>query len=98
MRSRRQPAGRFALSPPFIDMIGLLGVALTAVCSIPQAVKVLREHETRAISLVSTLGLTAGGLFWLVYGILRLDWALIASSSISLPMALLVLGLKLRYG
>ena len=82
----------------FIDMVGLIGVALSAICSIPQAAKVLRDRETRAISLVSTLGLTAGGMFWLVYGLLRLDWALIASSGITLPTALLVLSLKLRYG
>jgi MtN3 and saliva related transmembrane protein len=98
MPAHHQFAGHLTLASQFIDMVGLVGVALTAVCSIPQAVKVLREHETRAISLVSTLGLTASGLFWLVYGILRVDWALIASSGISLPTVLLVLGLKLRYG
>ncbi len=81
-----------------IDMIGLLGAALSALCSIPQAIKILRDHETRAISLASALGVAAGGLLWLTYGILRFDWALIASSCVSLPAALLILKMKLRYG
>ena len=82
----------------FIDMVGLLGTAISALCSIPQAVKILRDRQTRAISLASAIGVTLGGAFWLAYGILRLDWALIASSSISLPVALVILKLKLRYG
>ena len=81
-----------------IDMIGLFGAAFSALCAIPQAVKILRDKETRAISLASALGVTMGATVWLTYGILRFDWALIASSCVSLPVALLILKLKLRYG
>lgn len=67
-------------------------------CWVPQALKIIRDKETRAISLASTLVLAAGGAVWLTYGIARADWPLIASSSVSLSSVLLILRLKLRYG
>jgi MtN3 and saliva related transmembrane protein len=33
-----------------IDLIGIIGAALTTLCWLPQLVKVLREKETRALS------------------------------------------------
>jgi MtN3 and saliva related transmembrane protein len=81
-----------------IDAIGFVGAAVTTLCSIPQVMKILRDKEARALSLVSTLGLAFGGTLWLTYGILRFDWVLITSTGISLPVTLLILALKLRYG
>lgn len=87
-----------ALTAQFINTIGLIGAAMTALCWIPQTVKVIRDKETRAISLISTLGLTIGGVFWLIYGIGRLDWPLVGSSGISLALTLVILRFKLSYG
>lgn len=81
-----------------VDTIGLVGAALSTLCWVPQAVKVVRDKETRAISLVSTLGLAIGGIVWLTYGIARVDWPLIASNAASLALTLVILRFKLRYG
>jgi MtN3 and saliva related transmembrane protein len=81
-----------------VDAIGLIGAALSTLCGVPQVLKIVREKETRAISLVSTLGLVICGLFWLTYGIARLDWPLMTSSFVSLALTLVILGCKLRYG
>lgn len=86
------------MTAQLINTIGLIGATLTSLCWVPQAVKVVRDRETRAISLLSTLGLTIGGLFWLTYGIARIDWPLIASSGVSLALMLVILRFKLRYG
>ena len=86
------------MTAQLINTIGLIGAALTTLCWIPQAVKIVRDRETRAISLVSTLGLAIGGLFWLTYGIARVDWPLSASSGITLVVTLVILKMKLRYG
>ena len=86
------------MTAQFINTIGLIGAAFTALCWIPQAVKVIRDKETRAISLLGTLGLTIGGVFWLVYGVARLDWPLVVSSGISLALMLVILRFKLSYG
>jgi MtN3 and saliva related transmembrane protein len=81
-----------------INVIGLMGAALSTVCLVPQAVKIVRDKETRAISLVSTIGWTVGGMVWIAYGVARGDWPLIASSGASLAFTLVILRLKLRYG
>lgn len=82
----------------FIDAIGALGAVLTTVCWLPQAIQIVRERDTRAISLAATSGFTAGIFLWLVYGVALIDWPLIASSAITLALMLVILGLKLRHG
>jgi len=37
-----------------VDTIGVTGAVLTTLCWVPQAVKIARERETRAISLPAT--------------------------------------------
>jgi MtN3 and saliva related transmembrane protein len=81
-----------------IDLVGALGAILTTVCWLPQALQILRDRDTRGISLTATSGFTAGIALWLVYGAALVDWPLIASSAITLALMLVILGLKLRHG
>lgn len=81
-----------------IDAIGAPGAVLTTVCWLPQAIQIVRDKDTRAISLPATAGFSAGIFLWLVYGVALIDWPLIASSAITLALMLVVLGLKLRHG
>ena len=53
---------------PLIDVVGGTGAMLTTLCWLPQALKVIREKETRALSLPATGAFTAGVVLWLVYG------------------------------
>ena len=81
-----------------IDAIGALGAVLTTVCWLPQALQIVRERDTRAISLPATAGFSAGIFLWLVYGAALVDWPLIASSAITLAFMVVILALKLRHG
>ncbi|HMK69452.1 MAG TPA: PQ-loop domain-containing transporter [Xanthobacteraceae bacterium] len=81
-----------------VDVIGAAGAALTTLCWVPQAVKVVRERETRAISLPGTTLSALGLLLWLVYGLAIVDAPLIGSSIITLAMTAVILVLKLRHG
>ena len=81
-----------------IDAIGAIGALLTTVCWLPQALQIMRERDTRAISLTTTSGFTAGMFLWLVYGMALADWPLIGSSAITLALMLVILALKLRHG
>ncbi|MGA2567805.1 MAG: SemiSWEET transporter [Pseudolabrys sp.] len=83
---------------PLIDIIGVAGAALTTLCWLPQALKVIRERETRALSLLATAGFTVGVAFWLIYGLAIGDWPLIGSDAITLALMLPILATKLRYG
>ena len=81
-----------------VDAIGAAGAALTTLCWVPQAVKLVRERETRAISLPGTTLSALGLLLWLVYGLAIVDAPLIGSSIITLAMTAVILVLKLRHG
>lgn len=81
-----------------VDVVGLAGAALTTVCWLPQAAKILRERDTRAISLPATAAFTLGILLWLIYGLALADWPLIGSNIVTLMLMLVILSLKLRYG
>ena len=81
-----------------IDAIGAVGAALTTLCWLPQALKVIREKETRALSLPATAAFTLGIGLWLVYGIGIGDWPLIGSNAVTLMLMAPILTMKLRHG
>jgi MtN3 and saliva related transmembrane protein len=84
--------------PLLIESIGVTGAALTTLCWLPQAIKIIREKETRAISLPATTAFTLGVALWLIYGIAIADWPLIGSNAITLLLMVPILTMKLRYG
>jgi len=81
-----------------IDIIGTLGAAFTTLCWLPQAIKVVREKETRALSLSATAAFTFGIGLWLAYGVGIDDWPLIGSNAVTLALMLPILAMKLRHG
>ena len=86
------------MNAPLVDAIGMTGAVLTTVCWVPQAWKIIRSRETRAISLVGTLAFTVGIAFWLAYGLALMDWPLIASNLVTLGLMAPILAVKLRHG
>jgi MtN3 and saliva related transmembrane protein len=83
---------------PLINAIGAIGAVLTTLCWLPQALKVIREKETRALSLPATGTFTAGVVLWLIYGLAIGDWPLIGSNAVTLTLMTPILAMKLRYG
>ena len=81
-----------------IDVIGIAGATLTTLCWLPQAFKVIREKETRALSLPATGAFTVGIALWLVYGLVIEDWPLIGSNAVTLGLMVPILAMKLRHG
>jgi MtN3 and saliva related transmembrane protein len=81
-----------------VDLVGAAGAVLTTLCWLPQALKVIREKETRALSLPATGAFTLGVMLWLVYGLAIDDWPLIGSNAVTLTLMAPILVMKLRYG
>jgi MtN3 and saliva related transmembrane protein len=81
-----------------VDLVGAAGAMLTTLCWLPQALKVIREKETRALSLPATGAFTLGVMLWLVYGLAIDDWPLIGSNAVTLTLMAPILVMKLRYG
>ena len=88
----------FLPGPLLIDIVGATGAALTTLCWLPQAMKILRDKETRALSLPATAVFTLGVALWLVYGLAIGDWPLIGSNALTLLLMTPILAMKLRYG
>jgi MtN3 and saliva related transmembrane protein len=81
----------------WVEYIGSLAAACTTLCWVPQAVKIIREKQTRGISLITQAVFTIGLALWLIYGILLTNWPLMLANAVTLVFALLILILKVRY-
>ena len=75
-----------------------MAAALTTLCWLPQAVRVIRLKDTRAISLTTNLVFAAGILLWLIYGIAIGNWPLIGANGVSMILTLIIIVMKLRSG
>lgn len=84
--------------PAFVHGIGAVAAALTTLCWLPQAVRVVRLKDTRAISLTTNLVFATGILLWLIYGIAIGNGPLIAANGVSLILTVIIIAVKLRYG
>lgn len=81
-----------------IPFIGLAAAFVTTVCWLPQAIRIIRTRETRAISLAAYGAFAFGIVLWLAYGLLQGDLPLILANTVTLGLQLTIIGLKLRYG
>jgi MtN3 and saliva related transmembrane protein len=78
------------------ELISYAAAALTTVAFIPQAMKVLKEHDTHSLSLGMYLIFTAGVMLWGVYGWLRGDWAIVIANAITGALCIAILAAKIR--
>lgn len=86
------------MPPALVQAIGGLAAILTTLCWVPQAAKIIREREARAISLPGTALCVVGVLLWLIYGMALADAPLIGSSGVTFAITVVILALKIRHG
>ncbi len=86
------------MASPLVEAVGASGAILTTVCWVPQALKIIRDRDTRAISLAGTALCVLGVLLWLIYGLALADGPLIGSSIVTFAMTAVILALKIRHG
>ena len=82
----------------YIDYLGFFAGFLTTIALFPQVIKTWKEKSAKDLSLANYVILTTGMMFWLIYGFLRTDYALIASNIISICLGTILIFFKLRYG
>ena len=81
-----------------IELIGSAAACITTLCWVPQAFRILKTRDTRAISLVSQSAFAFGTALWFVYGLLHMSWPIIIANGLTLVLALSIVALKIRYG
>jgi MtN3 and saliva related transmembrane protein len=80
------------------NLLGYAGAALTTGAFVPQAIKIIRSRDTRAISLWMYLIFTLGVLFWFCYGVALKSWPIMVANAITFALAAIILALKVRHG
>ena len=76
--------------------VGLCAALLTSLSYIPQVRKAWPRGTTDDLSLSMLVVLTCGLSLWIVYGIIRGDWVIIAANSVGALLSGLVLSFKIR--
>ena len=79
------------------ETIGYIAATLTTASFVPQAWHTFRTKDVRGISLGMYSAFTAGIALWLVYGWMLSAWPIVIANTITLVLASLILGMKLRY-
>jgi MtN3 and saliva related transmembrane protein len=80
------------------DLIGSLAACLTTVSFVPQAWLSFKTRDVSGVSLLMYSVFTAGVALWLAYGLLLGSWPMVIANTITLILALMILGMKLMYG
>ena len=81
-----------------VEAVGGIAGVLTTSAFVPQVVRTWRTRSARDFSLGLLGLLVAGNCLWLAYGVLTGSAALMAANLMTLPLAVYLLGMKLRNG
>lgn len=81
----------------FTDIMGLFAGFCVTVSVIPQIIKVWKTKKVKQISLLTFSVLTFGIAIWVVYGILKNDFPIIITNSISLFLNLIMVYFLIYY-
>jgi MtN3 and saliva related transmembrane protein len=81
-----------------IEWLGYAAAALTTGSFLPQAFMTIRTRNTSSISLGMYSVFTVGVASWLAYGIAIESWPMILANTVTLVLAAIILGCKLKYG
>lgn len=78
-------------------IIGVIASVFTTLAVLPQVYKVIRTKSADDISLQMFVCLLIGVGSWTVYGILKVDWAIIITNGLSFIFNGIMIYIKLVY-
>lgn len=81
-----------------ITAVGLAAGLLTTLSLVPQVTKIWKTRSAKDVSRKMFIAFCLGVALWLVYGVAKGDVPMMIWNSISLVLALCILGMKLRFG
>lgn len=81
----------------YIEIIGFSAATLTTVSFFPQVLKIWKSKSAKDISLGTFLIMALGLFLWLLYGIFKVSFPIIAANVVSLGLVFIILIFKLRY-
>jgi MtN3 and saliva related transmembrane protein len=79
------------------DVIGLCAGTLTTLSFVPQVMRCWSRRSVADLSMVMLLAFTVGVGLWDVYGLMLRAWPIVATNTVTLVLALALLGMKVRF-
>lgn len=80
------------------EWVGMIAAVLTTASFLPQVWLTYKTRNVSGISLGMYSVFTSGVALWLVYGLYLGSWPVIVANFVTLALALLILGMRLKYG
>jgi MtN3 and saliva related transmembrane protein len=81
----------------FATALGTVAGILTTAAFVPQVLKTWRSRSARDISAVMFIAFSVGVALWIVYGALVRSAPVVVANSVTLVLALAVLGMKAKF-
>lgn len=81
-----------------VEIFGLLGGGLVALCFVPQMLKTIRTKETKSLSLSMYVIYCMGCVSWIIYGALIESPSVVFWNTVILLFAGVILIQKIRFG
>jgi MtN3 and saliva related transmembrane protein len=77
--------------------LGLLAGGLTTASFVPQVAKIWKTKSAEDVSLTMFVAFCIGVALWLAYGVIKKDWAILATNGVTLILGLAILVMKIKY-
>jgi MtN3 and saliva related transmembrane protein len=81
---------------PTSEIVGFIAAALSAICFVPQAVRVIQTKDTNAISFWMYLLSLLSVICWLIYGLMLSSVPIILKNILVIILSGIILILKTR--
>lgn len=79
------------------SFVALIAGTLTTIAFIPQVLRAWRTQSVDDLSLGMLLTFNTGVALWIVYGVMAREPPMILTNGVTLFLALMLLGMKLRW-
>ena len=80
------------------SIVGFSAALIGTFIFFPQAIKTIKTRETKSLSLPTFILIVITNSLWLTYGLLTTNLAIILSQILVLPLSLIILAYKIKYG
>jgi MtN3 and saliva related transmembrane protein len=84
-------------APSMETLVSAAAAVLTTAAFVPQALHIIRNKETKGISLVMYVAFALGVALWLIFGVMIGNWPIMIANALTLGLSLMIVVLKLRY-
>ena len=77
--------------------VGIGAGICTSISLLPQLIKIIRTKEADDISYFMLFILLTGVGGWIVYGVMKTDYPIIITNSVSFMLNLVIIGVSVKY-